>query len=122
LARSAQFRTFTPAICAGQTGPPEGGLTYEQFVEIMGRGTDFDPIHPNCTAPGTPTDCFEPQFNGDLLQVMRWPSFRNMTDHELRAIYEYLKAISCNPGQVIAGARPTCRTLVNNGAHCRRNA
>jgi hypothetical protein len=27
-----------------------------------------------------------------------------VTDHELRAIYEYLKAILCNPGQVIPGA------------------
>jgi hypothetical protein len=45
-----------------------------------------------------------PPFNGDLLQVMRWPFFRNMTDHELRAIYEYLTAIPCNPGKVIADA------------------
>jgi hypothetical protein len=45
-----------------------------------------------------------PPNNGDLLQVMRWPFFRDMTDHELRAIYEYLSAVPCNPGQVIAGA------------------
>jgi hypothetical protein len=93
-------RNLTP----DKTGLPEGGRTYEQFFEIMRRGTDFDHIHPNCTAPGTPANCFEPPFNGDLLQVMRWPSFRKMTDHDLRAIYEYLGAIPCNPGQVIAGA------------------
>jgi len=93
-------RNLTP----DKTGLPEGGRSYEQFVEIMRQGTDFDHIHPNCTAPGTPANCFEPPFNGDLLQVMRWPSFRNMTDHELRAIYEYLSAIPCNPGPVIAGA------------------
>jgi hypothetical protein len=45
-----------------------------------------------------------PPFNGDLLQVMRWPFFSNMTDHDLRAMYEYLSAIPCNPGQVIEGA------------------
>ena len=93
-------RNLTP----DKTGLPEGGRTYEQFVEIMRRGTDFDHVHPNCTAPGTPANCLEPPFNGDLLQVMRWPSFRNMTDHELRAMYEYLGAIPCNPGKVIAGA------------------
>jgi hypothetical protein len=93
-------RNLTP----DKTGLPEGGRTYDQFVEIMRHGTDFDHIHPNCTAPGTPANCFEPPFNGELLQVMRWPSFSHMTDHELRAIYEYLKAVPCNPGQVIAGA------------------
>jgi hypothetical protein len=40
----------------------------------------------------------QPPFNGDLLQVMPWPIFQDMTDHDLRAIYEYLKAIPCNPG------------------------
>jgi hypothetical protein len=93
-------RNLTP----NKTGLPEGGRRYEQFVEIMRHGTDLDHIHPNCTAPDTPANCFLPQFNGDLLQVMRWPSFQNMTDHQLQAIYEYLSAIPCNPGLVIAGA------------------
>jgi hypothetical protein len=83
---------------------PAGGHTYAEFVEIMRHGTDFDHVHPNCTAPGVPANCLQPPFNGDLLQVMRWPFFRNMTDTELRAIYEYLSAIPCNPGKVIAGA------------------
>ena len=93
-------RNLTP----DNTGLPEGGRRYEQFVEIMRHGTDLDHIHPNCTAPDTPANCFLPQFNGDLLQVMRWPPFQNMTDHQLQAIYEYLSAIPCNPGLVIAGA------------------
>jgi hypothetical protein len=93
-------RNLTP----DRTGLPEGGHTYEEFVEIMRQGTDFDHVHPNCTAPGIPTNCFAPPFNGNLLQIMRWPFFRNMTDHELRAMYEYLSAIPCNPGKVIAGA------------------
>jgi hypothetical protein len=93
-------RNLTP----DKTGLPAGGHTYEEFVEIMRQGTDFDHVHPSCTGPGTPANCLAPPFNGDLLQVMRWPSFRNMTDHELRAIYEYLSAIPCNPGKVIAGA------------------
>jgi hypothetical protein len=93
-------RNLTP----DKTEMPAGGRTYEQFVDIMREGTDFDHIHPNCTGPGTPANCFAPPFNGDLLQVMRWPNFRNMTNHELRAMYEYLGAIPCNPGQVIEGA------------------
>ena len=56
------------------------------------------------TAPGTPANCLAAPFNGGLLQVMRWPFFRDMTDHELRAIYEYLSAVPCNPGKVIADA------------------
>lgn len=93
-------RNLTP----DNTGLPEGGRTYEQFVEIMRHGTDLDNIHPNCSAPGVPANCFEPPFDGSLLQVMRWPSFQNMTDHDLRAIYEYLSAIPCNPGPGITGA------------------
>lgn len=93
-------RNLTP----DNTGLPVGGHTYKEFVEIMRRGTDFDHVHPNCTSPGNPANCFMPPFNGDLLQVMRWPFFQNMTDHDLQAIYEYLSAIPCNPGPGIAGA------------------
>lgn len=93
-------RNLTP----DKTGMPAGGHTYEEFVEIMRRGTDFDHVHPNCTGPGTPANCFNPPFNGDLLQVMRWPFFKDMTDHDLRAIYEYLSAVPCNPGPGIASA------------------
>lgn len=93
-------RNLTPDI----TGRPIGGHTYQEFVEIIRHGTDFDHVHPNCTAPGSPANCFMPPFNGDLLQVMPWPMFQDRTDHELRAIYEYLSAIPCNPGQIIAGA------------------
>jgi hypothetical protein len=97
-------RNLTP----DKTGLPAGGHSYAEFVQIMRQGTDFDHVHPSCTGtpptPGTPPNCLMPPFNGDLLQVMRWPFFRNMTDHELQAIYEYLSAVPCNPGKVIAGA------------------
>jgi hypothetical protein len=93
-------RNLTP----DKTGLPVGGHTFEEFVEIMREGTDFDHVHPSCTGPGTPANCLAAPFNGSLLQVMRWPFFKDMTDHELRAIYEYLGAVPCNPGKVIAGA------------------
>jgi hypothetical protein len=35
---------------------------------------------------------------------MPWPTYQKMTEHDLKAIYEYLKAIPCNPGQQIEGA------------------
>ena len=81
-------RNLTP----DKTGLPAGGHTYEEFVDIMRQGTDFDHVHPSCTGPGTPANCLAAPFNGDLLQVMRWPFFRDMTDHELRAIYDPLQS------------------------------
>lgn len=36
---------------------------------------------------------FVPSADNDLLQVMPWPVFQEMSDRELRAIYEYLRAI-----------------------------
>ena len=93
-------RNLTP----DKTGLPEGGRSFAEFVQIMRQGTDLDHVHPNCVAPGNPANCFMPPFNGDLLQVMPWPTLKSMSDHDLRAIYEYLKAIPCNPGPVIKGA------------------
>jgi hypothetical protein len=92
-------RNLTP----DHTGLP-GGRTFEQFRDIMRHGTDFDHLHPQCTAgPGNPANCLVAPFNGDLLQVMPWPVYQNQTDHDLRAIYEYLQAIPCNPGPGIEG-------------------
>jgi hypothetical protein len=48
--------------------------TFAQFSDVFHRGTDFD--NP-----------------GQLLQVMPWPAFQNMTDDDIRAIYEYLSAL-----------------------------
>lgn len=93
-------RNLTP----DKTGMPAGGMTLVQFTEVLRRGTDFDHVHPNCTSPGVPANCLAPPFNGDLLQVMRWPFFQDMTDRDILAIYEYLSAIPCNPGPGIAGA------------------
>jgi len=93
-------RNLTP----DKTGLPAGGHTYKEFVEIMRQGTDFDHVHPNCSDGVATGTCYLPPVNGDLLQVMRWPFFRNMSDRDLRAIYEYLSAVPCNPGQVIEGA------------------
>jgi hypothetical protein len=83
-------RNLTP----DKTGRPEGGHTYEEFLTILRTGKDYDHIHPTCT--GAPNGaCVPAPFNGDLLQVMPWPEYQNLTDRDIRAIYEYLSAIPC---------------------------
>jgi hypothetical protein len=106
-------RNLTP----DKNGRPEGGHTLAEFKQIMRHGTDFDHIHPTCTAqqltliqnggsaiciptgpivfgPG-PGQSYNNVPNGDLLQIMPWPTFSKLTDHEIEAIYEYLSAIPC---------------------------
>ncbi len=69
-------QVFGPFISRNLT--PENGLpaghTYAEFKNILRTGIDYD--HP-----------------GMLLQVMPWPSYQSMPDHDILAIYEYLSAI-----------------------------
>jgi hypothetical protein len=97
-------RNLTP----DKSGRPAGGRTFYEFVEILRTGVDLDHLHPNCSATIT-TNCFPSQqpFNGDLLQVMPWPDFQSLTEHEMRAIYEYLRAIPCLEGAA-AGQQNKC--------------
>ncbi len=73
-------QAFGPFISRNLT--PENGLpaghTYAEFKNILRTGIDYDHAHPKM---------------GPLLQVMPWPTYQNMNDHEIQAIYEYLKAI-----------------------------
>jgi hypothetical protein len=92
-------RNLTPST---KTGLPEGDHTFEEFLTIFRTGKDFDHLHPSCSALVT-TNCFptnppNPPFNGDLLQIMPWPNFQELTDHDIRAIYEYLRAVPCIQG------------------------
>jgi hypothetical protein len=74
LAGGAQFGPFTsPNITPDSNGLPHG-LTFQEFRAVMRTGHDPD----------------EP---GEILQVMPWPVYGEMTDHDLRAVYEFLKAI-----------------------------
>jgi hypothetical protein len=81
-------RNLTP----DHTGLPIGGDTFEQFLHTIRTGIDPDHLHPNLPPP----------FMGSLLQIMPWPAYREMTDRDLRAIYEYLSAIPCvaGPGHI----------------------
>ncbi len=79
------------------TGRPEGGNTFHQFKLIIRTGVDLDHRHPNCT--GAPNaNCIPAPFNGNLLQIMPWPNFQDLSDYDLRAIYEYLRAVPCIQG------------------------
>ncbi len=68
---------FGPIISANitpdETGRP-AGLTFEDYLQLIRTG--HDPDDPD-----------------EILQVMPWPIFRNMSDHDILAIYTYLTAI-----------------------------
>jgi hypothetical protein len=63
-------RNITPDAAHGLPA----GLTFAEFKTVMRTGHDPD----------------EP---GELLQVMPWPVYQSMTNGDLWAIYEYLRAI-----------------------------
>src|SRR6266480_3411419 len=65
--------SYAPGHNPHVTGLPDGGHTFEQFKTMIRTGHDVD--------------------DGHILQVMPWPVYRHMTDDDLRAIYEYLRAI-----------------------------
>lgn len=89
-------RNLTP----DHTGLPEGGIDLERFIKIMRTGHDFDKLHLNCgtIVDGSPLsdNCYNAPVDGSLLQVMPWPKFRHMTDHQLLGIWTYLSTVPCN--------------------------
>jgi hypothetical protein len=98
-------RNLTPTP---KTGLPEGDHTFEEFLTIFRTGKDFDHLHPTCT--GAPNSgCVPKPFDGDLLQIMPWPLYQHMTDHDIRAIYEYLKAIPCIQGNYPGEPADRCK-------------
>jgi len=86
-------RNLTP----DKTGLPEGGRTFSQFVQELRTGVDLDHLHPTCSAT-VATNCIPAPFDGNLLQIMPWPTFAGLTDNDIRAIYEYLSAVPCIEG------------------------
>jgi hypothetical protein len=92
LAGGTQFGPFTSRNLTprASNGRP-AGLTLDEFMKAMRYGTDFKNRHPQISP---------------LLQVMPWPVYGKMSDRELQAIYEYLRAIPCvdpaNSGRCVA--------------------
>lgn len=72
---------FGPFVSRNITPDADGlpaGLTFAQFKKTLRTGVDPDQLHPQISP---------------LLQVMPWPVYGKMKDHDLRAIYEYLRSI-----------------------------
>ena|SRR5690242_4741776 len=67
-----------PNITPDNTGKPKG-LNFRQFELAVRYGRD-------------------PDDHNKILQVMPWPNFQDLTDRDLRAIYEYLSSIPSVPG------------------------
>lgn len=81
--------TFGPVTSRNLTPDGNGkpaGMTLKQFIHTIRTGADDE----------------QP---GQYLQVMPWPVYRKMSDHELTAIYEYLRAIPA----VSSGTKPAHR-------------
>lgn len=88
-------RNLTP----DHTGLPEGGHTYAEFLNIIRTGHDYDQLHLNCSSTVKDNCYFATpgnEIDGTLLQIMPWPTFSHMSDNDIQAIYEYLKAVPCN--------------------------
>ncbi len=86
-------RNLTPDA----SGLPEGGDRFADFVKIIRTGVDMDHLHPTCA--GAPdASCIPAPFDGNLLQIMPWPNLKDLSDYDLRAIYEYLRAVPCVQG------------------------
>lgn len=52
--------------------------------------------------------CVPAPFNGEVLQIMPWPIYKNMNDREIRAIYEYPSAIPCVQGNNLGEPADRC--------------
>ena len=92
LAGGGVFGPFVSRNLTPRANGLPAGRTLEQFKEIMRKGTDFR----------TPAD------DTPILQVMPWPVYGKMSDHELEAVYEYLRAIpTINPRPAFCTPPPT---------------
>ena len=80
LAGGQQFGPFTSRNLTPRASGLPAGLTLDEFIEVMREGTDLKNRHPEISP---------------LLQVMPWPVYGKMSDRELQAIYEFLRAIPC---------------------------
>lgn len=77
LAGGEQFGPFTSANITPDSQGLPAGLTLDKFKQMLRTG--FDPDR-------------HPEF-GPFLQVMPWPALAKLTDDDLEAMYEYLRAV-----------------------------
>jgi hypothetical protein len=95
-------RNLTP----NKTGMAVGGATFSEFLNLIRTGTDMDFIHPYTCPAGSSITCVPFPFDPTKLLVMRWPFFKDMTDHDRLAIYTYLSSVPCIAGPNLSPANP----------------
>ncbi len=80
----------------------EGGIDWITYWGVLHNGVDIDQLYKMCNGSvdvGTgPLGCFPVSANTNayVLQVMPWPTVRQLTDNDLNAVWQYLSAIPCN--------------------------
>lgn len=79
LTGGRQFGPFTSANLRPDASGKPAGLNYAQFVRTLRTGHN----------PKDPPD--------EILQVMPWPVYGKMTDRDLRAVFEFLRALPSLP-------------------------
>lgn len=79
LTGGRQFGPFTSANLTPDASGNPAGLTLQQFITTLRTGHN----------PNDPP--------GMILQVMPWPVFGKKTDHDLTAIYEFLRSLPSLP-------------------------
>ena len=79
LAGGTQFGPFVSRNITPRANGLPAGRTLTQFKQLMREGTDFR------------------SDDSPILQVMPWPVYGKMSDRELEAIYEFLRAIPSIP-------------------------
>ena len=87
LGGGAAFGPFVSRNLTPDFDGNPGGLTLDQFKHVIRTGADLKGLPPPVPSPAN-----------DLLQVMPWVEYKGMVDHDLEAIYEYLRAIPCLEG------------------------
>ena len=92
LAGGTEFGPFVSRNLTPNASGRPAGLTLEQFLFVLNTGADVK---------GRPP--FVPSSTNDLLQVMPWPVYQQMSDYDKKAIYEYLSAIPCRGSSTRCG-------------------
>lgn len=87
LAGGQCFGPFMARNIAPDSNGLPAHLSLDDFMTVMRTGADL-----SCkNEPSDPICAIEP--SAPVLQVMPWPAFHNLTDHDLEAIYAYLSAL-----------------------------
>lgn len=84
LAGGQKFGPFTSRNLTPEANGKPAGMTFAEFRLAIRTGKDLDLAHPAISP---------------LLQVMPWPTYQDMVDDDIAAIYEFLSAIpAAKPG------------------------